>query len=39
MPASRLPTYVVKILRDDLLDDAYLAAADESDIGVQSRYV
>jgi|GEM_PF-1535740 len=32
MPKSRLPTYVVKILRDDLLDDAYLAAADESDI-------
>jgi hypothetical protein len=32
MPASRLPTYAVKILKDDLLDDAYLAAAGESDI-------
>jgi hypothetical protein len=32
MPASHLPTYVVKILTDALLDDAYLAVAGESDI-------
>lgn len=32
MPASRLPTYIVKILRGDLVDDAYLAVAGESDI-------
>lgn len=37
MPASRLPTYVVKIVRADLVDDAYLAAADESDIAEISR--
>ncbi len=32
MSESRIPTYVVKILKDNLVDDAYLSEANKSDI-------